>query len=43
MKKQYISPYVQIFSVRTERIFALSYDRTNQTENMKWDSEEEDL
>lgn len=42
-KQLYISPYVQIFSVMSEKMFALSFDRTNQTETMSWDSEEEDL
>ena len=44
MKTQpYISPFVQIYFVQTERMFALSYNETNRTETMSRDIDEEDL
>lgn len=39
----YISPKAEVFPVRTEQSFLLSYNETNKTENLGRDLIEEDL
>ncbi len=43
VKKLYTPPCAGVYVVDAEQALALSFNQTEQTENLAWDSDEEDL
>lgn len=43
IKELYVAPRAEVYVVLAEQALTLSFNQTEQTENLAWDSDEEDL
>lgn len=43
MKALYVPPFAGVYVVDVEQALAVSFNQTEQTENLAWDENEEDL
>lgn len=43
IKELYVAPRAEFYVVLAEQALTLSFNQTEQTENLAWDSDEEDL